>query len=65
MPGSFHSHNNAWFIMQVEFKENCLCVRCDFLYEESFSFAEHSELLAFTHSSKEMHGYFKVFKYHF
>lgn len=51
--------------MQVEFKENCLCVRCDFLYEESFSFAEHSELLAFTHSSKEMHGYFKVFKYHF
>lgn len=46
--------------MQVEFKENGLCVRCEFLYEESFRFAEHSELLAFS-SSKETHGYFKVF----
>lgn len=47
--------------MQVEFKENGLCVRCELLYEESFRFAQHSVLLAFSSSSKETHGYFKVF----
>lgn len=50
----------SWFVMQVEFKENGLCVRCEFLHEEVLVL-QSVELLAFTSSSQEMHGYCKAF----